>query len=147
MLKQKITEDLKLAQKERDEITVLVIRMILSEVKNTEIEKKKELTDDQVLDVVLNEAKKRKDSIVQFKQGDRADLVEKEKAELKILEQYLPKQLSGEEVRVEVQRAIVETGASSQEEMGKVMGSLVPKLKGKADGKLISKIVNEELSK
>ena len=147
MLKQKITEDLKLAQKERDEITVLVIRMILSEVKNTEIEKKKELTDDQVLDVVLNEAKKRKDSIVQFKQGDRADLVEKEKAELKILEQYLPKQLSGDEVRVEVQRAIVETGASSQEEMGKVMGSLVPKLKGKADGKLISKIVNEELSK
>lgn len=145
MLKNKITEDLKLAQKNRDTLTVSVLRMALSEIKNSEIEKQTELSDDQVMDVMLSQAKRHKDAISQFKTGGRDDLVQQETQELEILKKYLPEKLGPDEVRTEVKKAISESRAAGAGEMGKVMGLVVPLLKGRADGKLISEIVKEEL--
>jgi len=145
MLKEKLVEDLKSAQKNHEREAVLVLRMILSEVKNAEIEKKEPLDEEETLNVILAQARKHEDSISQFKRGERADLVEKEEKELAILKRYLPEQLSEEEVRIEVAKAIAATRAQSAGDMGKVMGALMPKLKGRTSGNLLSSIVKEEL--
>ena len=152
-LKGKIKQNLSAALKEKRTLEVLVLRQLLAAILNKEKEKRfkaKEekdiqLTDEEVIEVISSEAKKRRESIVEFEKGKRQDLVEKEKKELEILKKYLPEQLSEKEIRKLVEEAISETGAKEIKDMGKVMSELMPKVRGKADGSLVSKIVKELL--
>lgn len=149
MTKTQLQEELKQAMLAKDEVKKSVLRMLLSAINYYEIQKGGagyEATDEDVLAVVQKEVKQRKDSIEQFTAGNRKDLADKETGELKLLENYLPEQMSEEEIKKLVDEAIAQTGASSPADMGKVMGALMPKTKGKADGGLVSKIVKEKLS-
>lgn len=147
--KQKLQEELKQSMLARTAEKTSVLRLLLSAINYFEINKGGagyEATDEDVLSVVQKEVKQRKDSIEQFKAGNRQDLVDKETKELEILQTYLPAQMSEKEVRKIVQDTIREVSATSMQDMGKVMGSLMPKLKGKADGGLVSRFVKEALS-
>jgi uncharacterized protein YqeY len=147
-IKQKISDDLKSAMKSGDILRRDTLRMLDSMIKNTEIEKKKKeagLTEEETLEVIARAIKQRKDSSAQYKSGGRADLAEKEEKEIMILSDYMPAQMSEEEVRAEVKKVISETGATDKTEMGKVMGAAMARLKGKTDGNLVKKIVEEEL--
>jgi len=152
-LKEKIRLNLNSALKEKRTLEVLVLRQLLAAILNKEKEKRfkaKEerdiqLTDEEVIEVISSEAKKRRESIFEFEKGKRQDLVEKEKKELEILEKYLPEQLPEEEIRKLIKEAIEKTDAKEIKDMGKVMAELMPKIKGKADGTLVSKIVKESL--
>lgn len=146
MLKEKISEDIKNALKSGDKQRRTVLGMVSAAVKNKEIEKRSELGDEEVIAVISSEIKKRKDSVEQYEKGGRPELAEGEKQEIAILMEYMPEQMSEEQIRSEVQKAISETGIKDIKEMGKLLGGLMPKLKGKADGSLVSKIVKEELS-
>ncbi len=148
VLLDKIQKDLIEAQKQREELKVSTLRFLLSAVKNREIELRplnKEMNDDEVVAVISRQIKQRKESIVEFEKGNRKDLAEKEQKEIDILVLYLPAQLSEEEVRKLVLEAVSESGAKSASEMGKVMAILMPKVKGKADGALVSKMVKDAL--
>lgn len=146
-LKEQLTEDMKTAMKAKEEgkLRLGVIRMVRSAVRQAEIDGKKELDDDGVASVISKELKQRKDSLEEFKKGGRDDLVEKTEEEIKVLLAYLPEQLDEGEIRSLVKAAIEETGAASPKDMGKVMKALMPKTKGKADGKLVNNIVKEML--
>jgi len=151
MLKEKIKNDLNKAIKEKNSLASDTLRMLLSAISNKEKENKykenrEELTEEEVLEVTSSEAKKRKEAILGFEKGGRTESAEKEKAELVILEEYLPEQLSEEEIRKVVEETIRETSASTMKDIGKVMANLMPKLKGLADGSLVSQIVKEMLS-
>lgn len=149
MTKQQVREELKQAILTRDEIKTSTLRLLLSAINYYEIGKGEagyEATEEEVTQVVQKEVKQRKDSIEQFRAGGRQDLVDKETAELKILESYMPEQMGEDEIRQLVKKAISETGATSVQDTGKIMGNLMPKIKGKADGGLVNKIVKEELS-
>ncbi|MBU3979017.1 GatB/YqeY domain-containing protein [Patescibacteria group bacterium] len=149
-MKQQLRDELKKAMLARDAVKTSVLRMLLSAIQYFEIKKGGagyEATDEDVLIVIAKEAKQHKDSIEQFSAGGRQDLVDKEKKELEILQAYLPAQMGEEEIRKLVIDAIKQTGASSPNDMGKVMGALMSKVKGKADGGLVSKIVREKLGK
>lgn len=149
MTKQQLQEDLKKSMLAKDTERTSVLRMVLSAVNYYEIQKGGagyEATAEDVLYVIQKEVKMRRDSIEQFMIAGREDLVAKETKEMAILEAYLPSQMSEEDIRMLVKEAIMQTGASSPQDMGKVMGFLMPKTKGKADGGLVSKIVKEELS-
>ena len=122
------------------------IRMFLSEVQRFEIDNKEEVDDAKALQIINKMIKQRNDSISQFREGGRDDLAEKEEKEVEILSKYKPQQLSEEEVTLKVQEAIQETGASSMQDIGKVMGLLKSSLAGSADMGMVSKIVKEELS-
>ena len=146
MLREKLDQEYKEALKAKDEAKVSAIRMLKSEIQKTEIAKRPdELNEEDVLGVISKMAKQRKESIEQFKQGGRDDLVQKETKELEILQAYLPKQLSEAEITDLVKAAIAETGAQGKADMGKVMKALMPQVKGKADGKLVSQIVTNML--
>lgn len=150
MTKQELQNELKAAMLARDEVKKSTLRMLISAIGYYEIQKGGagyEATDEDVLTVIQKEAKQRKDAITQFNDGGRPELAEKEKKELKILQSYLPTQMGEDEIRVLVKEAITQTGATSAQEIGKVMGSLMPKVKGKADGGMVNKIVKEELNK
>ena len=144
-LKDKVQEDLKTSLKARDEVRSLTLRMLLAAIMNKEKEGK-EVTEEQFLDVALFEAKKRREAKEAFLKGERPELAEKEQAELEILLPYLPEQLTEEEIKDLVQKAIEKIGATSIKDMGKVMGELAPQVKGKADGALVAKIVQEFLA-
>ncbi len=139
--------------KEKRETEVSVLRLLTAAILQGEKEKryrlKKEedtpLTDEEVLDVVLSEAKKRKEAIAEFERGKREDLVSKEKQELEILQKYLPEQLPAEEIQKLAKEAIEKTGAKEPKDMGRIMAELMPKVKGRADGSLVSKVVKELL--
>lgn len=149
-IKETILEDLKKAMKSRDADRLRVLRSLKAKLLEKEIsersEGKAELTDEQSVEVLMKAAKQRKESIDQFRKGDREELAEKEEQELEVIETYLPKMLNDEEIRAEVRKQIEATGASGMSEMGKVMGVMMAKLKGKADGSDVSRIVKEELS-
>ncbi|GAK57357.1 GatB/Yqey family protein [Candidatus Vecturithrix granuli] len=144
-LKEQLTQDMKTAMKQKEQIRLSIIRLVRSAIKNREIELGKDLEDDDVLKVMATLVKQHKDSIEQFEKGGRTDLVEKEQAELDILETYLPKQLTEAELSALIQEAIREVGATSAKEMGKVMKALMPKIQGRADGKLVSQLVKDQL--
>ena len=144
-LKDKVQEDLKTSLKARDEVRSLTLRMLLAAIMNKEKEGK-EVTEEQFLDVALFEAKKRREAKEAFLKGERPELAEKEQAELEILLPYLPEQLTEEEIKDLVQKAIEKIGATSIKDMGKVMGELAPQVKGKADGALVARIVQELLA-
>lgn len=140
-----IQSDLKEAQLARNEIKVSTLRLLLSEIKNAEISKGGQLTNDDVVVIIQREVKKRKEAAAGFRTGGREDSAQKEEAELKILEEYLPAQISDEELTGIVGQAITEVGAKSLVDMGKVMGVVMGKVKGRADGITVSSMVKERL--
>ncbi|MCR4393147.1 MAG: GatB/YqeY domain-containing protein [Dehalococcoidales bacterium] len=147
-LKQKLSEDLKQALRERDALKTSTLRLLLSAIKYAEIKPDRQVTlsDADILGVIAKEIKQREESIAAYKQGNRQDLVDKETAEMEILKSYLPRQLTREEIIAEAQQVIAEVGARGMADKGKVMGKLVAKLKGRADGKTINDVVTEILS-
>ena len=148
-LMKRIDEDLISAMKARDTFTTTVLRGLKSDIKNAQIAggtRGEEISDEKIIEILSSAAKRRRDSIEQFTAGNRKDLADKETVELEIIQRYLPKQLSEDEVREIVTATIDEEGVESLKELGKLMKALMPKLKGKADGKLISSLVKEILS-
>lgn len=141
-----IQDDLKSAQLERQELKVSTLRLLLSEIHNLEIQKGVELNEADVISVIQREAKKRKEAVEAFKIGGREEQAQKEEAELKILEEYLPAQLSNEELTALVDQAITEVGVKSITEMGKVMAAVMNKVAGRADGNTVSSLVRQKLS-
>ena len=146
-LKEKLTVDLKQAMKSNDRERCGVIRMVMAAIHNNEIAKKEELDDTDVLGVISKEVKQRKESIEAFKQGNRQDLVDKEEAEMAVLQAYLPQQMTRDEVVAAAQEVIGAVGAQGPADKGKVMKELMPKLKGRADGKDINEVVTELLGR
>ena len=146
MLIEKLQQDLKKAQLARSEIEVSTLRLLLSEIKNLEIAKGKELIDQDIISVIQKEVKKRQEASVAFRQGGREDSAQREVAELAILKTYLPDQLSTEELTKIVEESINEVGAKTIQDMGKVMGIAMGKVAGKADGGAVSALVKEKLT-
>lgn len=148
MTKSQLAEELKQSMLNRNEAKTSVLRMVISALNYFEIKKGGAgyvANEEDILTVIQKEAKQHKDSIEQFALGGRLDLADKEKEELAYLEVYLPEQMSEENIRKLVAEAVLQTGASTPADMGKVMGALMPKTKGNADGSMVSKIVLEEL--
>lgn len=146
-LLEKLNQDIKQAMKNKEKDKLTVIRMVKASIQNEVIKLgKNELSKEEDLTVLSRELKQRKDSLQEFKNADRLDLVEKTQAEIDVLVDYMPEQLSEEEVSAIVKQTIAEVNATSKEDMGKVMGALMPKLKGKADGSLVNKLVKQQLS-
>lgn len=163
-LKQTIQEEAKKALQEHSEIVLGTLRMLLAAIVNKEKERqykvskenpnasevewqeKSKLSDQEIQEVIASEAKKRRESIEAFAKGGRQDLADKEKKELEVLQKYLPEQLSEEQIRALVKDAVAKTGATSIKEMGKVMAALMPQVKGKSDGAMVSNIVKELLA-
>ena len=146
LLKQKLAEDLKQALKSGDKVKRSVLRLVLAAIKNAEIARQVTLDDADILGVIAKEARQRRESIEAFTQGDRQDLVAQEEAELAILNQYLPQQMTREEIIVEARRVIDEVGAQGPGDKGKVMPKLIAQLKGRADGREINAVVTELLA-
>lgn len=144
-LKNKLQEDLKTAMKARDESKTSTLRLALAAVKNTEIDRGQELTDDQTTEVLAREAKRRREAIEGAEKAGRPDIAEREKNELEILTDYLPKQLGEEEVIRIAHEVISEIGATTMKDRGRVMSALMPRLKGRADGKVVSQVVERAL--
>lgn len=147
ILAQKIQEDLKTAVKSRDKVKISTLRMILSALKNAELEEREELSDETELAVVASYARRIKESIEEFKKAQRGDLVAKEQAELTIVLSYLPEQLSDEDIRREAARVIAEIGAATPRDMGRVMGEMMKRFKGKVDGGSVNRAVSDLLRK
>ncbi len=145
-LKERLMEDMKLAMKEHDKERLSVIRMVRASILKAEKDTVKTLEDAEVLDILAKEVKMRRDSIEDFKKGNRQDLVDQAEFEIQVLMEYLPKQLSKEELEVIIKEAISESGAQSMKDMGKVMAKVMPKAKGRADGKVINEIVKSLLN-
>ena len=148
-LKARLEDDMKTAMRERESgrFRLSVIRMVRAAVKNAEIDLQHELSEEEVLAVLAKELKMRRDSLAEFDKAGRRDLADAAREEIAILLAYLPSQLSAEEVRALAEEAVKSSGAVSPKDMGKVMGLLQPKVKGRADGKLVSDIVKELLNK
>ncbi len=142
----KILEDLKQAQLNREELKTSTLRLLISEIKYAKIQKGQDLTDEDIVSVVQREAKKRKEASEGFRKGDREEQAKKEEAELEVLMKYLPEQLSDEELIKIVEEAIAQTGASSIQDMGKVIGMVMGKVAGKAEGARVSAIVKTKLN-
>ena len=140
-LKTQINDDLKKAMIEKDAVRRDAIRVIQAAIKQVEVDSRKDLDDAAVMDVLQAEAKKRREAITNFEQAGRTESADSERFELTLIETYLPKQLTREEIEAEVKAAIAQSGVTSSKEMGKLMGVLMPKVKGRADGKLVNEIV------
>jgi hypothetical protein len=145
-LKKRIIDDMKLAMKAKDKPALKAVRMILGAIKQKEVDDRIELDDAQVMAVIQKMVKQRKDSISQFSDAGRTDLVEVEEAELVVINSYMPEQLSDDEVSSEVDRAIIDCGADSLKDMGKLMGILKAQLDGKADMGQVSRLIKDKLS-
>lgn len=145
-MRNQILEDLKNAMKNQDKEKLSVIRMVKGAIQMSELNKKHELSDEEVIDVITKEIKSRKDSINEFQKGGRKDLIEKTQSEIDILSEYLPKQLSEDELNTIIDKVFSEIKPESSKDMGKIMKELKPKVNGKADMSLVSKIVKEKLN-
>ena len=145
-LEERLTEEMKSALRSRDTLRLSVIRMARASVKNKEIEERKKLDDSTVVKVISGLVKKGEESLVHFQQANRPELIEKQEKELEILRSFLPQQLSEDEILTLVDEAIKETNALETRDLGKVMKSLVPKISGRADGKVVHQMVREKLS-
>ena len=146
-LLQDLTKDMVTAMKSHDKVTLNTVRMLKAAVKNEQIEQGHDLNADEEVAVMSREYKQRKESLAEFEKAGRDDLVDQTKAEMKIVEKYLPKQLSAEEVKQVVDDTIKQLGASGMKDFGKVMGAAMGKLKGQADGKIVNQTVKAELNK
>jgi len=145
-LKQTLLSDLKGAMKSRDSLKVDTLRLLISEIKNKEIDLHEELGDEAIIALLTTQIKRRKEAAGMFEKGGRTDLKEKEEKEITILQFYLPAQVGEEELKQRIQQVIAETGAQSPKDMGKIMKVVVPEFKGKAEGDQIRKIVTELLA-
>ncbi len=144
-LKQKLMDDLKQAMRGGDEVKRSVIRLVMAAIQNAEIARQAAPGDADILGIIAKEVRQRKESIDSFNQGNRQDLVAKEEAELAILKEYLPEQITREEIMAEARRVIDEVGAQGSGDKGKVMPKLIAQLKGRADGREINAVVTELL--
>lgn len=147
MLLDQILTDLKNAQLSRDEVKVSTLRLLLSEIRNGEIAKGQPLSDEDIISIISREVKKRKEAAAGFRTGGREEPALKEEAESKVLESYLPAQISNEELTKIISETINEMGASGVTDMGRVIGAVMAKVKGQADGETVSALVKEVLSK
>ena len=145
-LKQKLMDDLKQAMRGGDKVRRSVIRLVMAAIKNAEIARQAALDDTDILGIIAKEVRQRRESIEAFRLGNRPDLVAQEEAELAILNEYLPKQMTREEIIVAARRVIEEVGAQGPGDKGKVMPKLIAQLKGRADGREINAVVTELLS-
>ncbi len=145
-LDERLVEEMKQSMKSNDKLRLSTIRMIRSALKNKEIELRKKLEDEEIVKVIQAMVRKGEEAVEQFQTGGRLDLVEKEKREIEILKSFLPQPMSQEEILKIIDQTIQETQASSAKDIGKVMKSVMPKIGGKADGKLINQLVKERLS-
>ena len=145
-LRERLNAGMKDAMKSRDALRLSAIRMLLSSVKNREIELRRELGETEITETIVTLCKQRRESIRLFKEAGRQDLVDKEEAELALLMDFLPQQLTREEIESLVDKVIAETAATSGKDMGKVMKALQPLVSGRADGKLVSEVVKEKLA-
>jgi hypothetical protein len=145
-LEERLLEEMKQAMKSNEKLRLSTIRMIRSSMKNKEIELRKKLEDEDIVKVIQVMVRKGEESVEQFQAGKRVDLVEKETKEIEILKSFLPQPLSQEEILKIIDQSIQETQAASLKDIGKVMKSVMPKIGGKADGKLINQLVKERLS-
>jgi len=145
-LKEKLLSNMKEAMKSKDSVKLGTVRGVISAVKNQEIDLKKELSEEEILTIVSREVKKRKEASVLYEKGNRPELKDKEIQEMKILQTYLPEQVSEKDLRRRIQEVIAETGAEGMKDFGKIMKTLVPEFKGKADNGLIKELANEYLN-
>lgn len=145
-LLERLNNDMKQAMKNKEKDKLSVIRMIKAALQNEEFKLRHELTDEDELTVLSRELKQRKDSLEEFANADRTDLVDKVRIEIDFVEEYMPEQLSAEEVLEIVNQTIEEVNATSKADMGRVMGALMPRVKGKVDGSLVNKLVQQQLS-
>ena len=145
-LKEKLLSNMKEAMKSKDSVKLGTVRSVISAVKNQEIDLKKELSEEEILTIVSREVKKRKEAAVLYEKGNRPELKDKEIQEMKILQTYLPEQVSEKDLRRRIQEVIAETGAEGMKDFGKIMKTLVPEFKGKADNSLIKELANEYLN-
>lgn len=144
-IKDQLTEDMKQAMKAHDKVALETIRMARANIKNVEINDKKELTEDEVIAVLMKEVKMRQDSLAEFEKANRSDLIEQAKAEIEVLQKYLPKAMEDDELEALVKEVISETGSASMKDMGKVMPKVIAKAGGRADGKRINAMVKQLL--
>ena len=145
-IKERVTEDMKRAAKEQDKPKLSTLRLALAAIQNKEKELREELPDEETIRVLSGLVKKGKESIEQFKVGQRDDLVSKEEQEIVVLQAYLPQPLSTEELEEEISRALEEAEASAPQDMGKVMKILMPRISGRAEGKVVNELVRNRLS-
>lgn len=145
-LKDRLNNDLKQAIRQGDERRKSTIRLVRAAITNAEIERGKELGDEEVLAIIAGQVKQRRESVAEFAKGGRQDLVDQEEEELRILLGYLPAQMSRQEIEAAARQVIAEVGATGLAQMGEVMRRLMPQLKGKADGSLVNQVVREILS-
>lgn len=144
-MKKQLIEDMKKYMKEKNKLALNTVKMVNAEIKKQEIDKQKELTDEEVISVIEKQIKNRKDSVEQYRNAGREDLADQESKEIEVLMKYLPEQLSEEEIEKIVDEVIEEVGAKTKSDFGKVMGKIMPKVKGKADGNMIKKVVQKKL--
>ncbi|MCC0631411.1 MULTISPECIES: GatB/YqeY domain-containing protein [unclassified Clostridioides] len=144
-LKQKLQEDLKSSMKNKDTVRKSVVTLIRASIKQYEVDNRTELNEDGIIDVIAKQLKQRRDALVEFEKAGREDLIKETEAEIEVLKEYLPQQLSEEELEEIVKCTISEVGATSMKDMGKIMSVIQPKVKGRADGKLINKLVKQNL--
>jgi uncharacterized protein YqeY len=137
---------MKMAMKSGEKQRLSVIRMARAAIKNQEIEKRKDLDDDEIIEVLSREVKQRRDAIAEYKKAGKEDIIAGLNKEIEILSEYLPEQLSTEELENLIQELINETGASSMKDIGRVMEAIMPKVKGRADGRIVNQMVQEKLS-
>ncbi|MDC2863360.1 MULTISPECIES: GatB/YqeY domain-containing protein [unclassified Bacillus (in: firmicutes)] len=142
----RLNDDMKQAMKNKEKNKLTVIRMVKAALQNEEIKLQNPLTEEEELTVLTREVKQYKDSLLEFEKAGREDLVDKLKSEIQILETYLPEQLTEEELLAVIQQSISEVGAASKADMGKVMGAVLPKVKGKADGSQVNRLVSQLLA-
>ena len=145
-LLKKLQDEMKAAMKSGQRDRLSVIRMLISEIKKVQIDKKKELSDEEIIEVLQRYAKQRKESIKQYREAGREDLAQKEEFELGVVQEFLPQPLSQEELEKIIDETIAELGASSMKDMGRVMKAVLDKVKGRADGATVSAIVKNKLS-
>jgi uncharacterized protein YqeY len=145
-LEERLIDEMKEAMKSSDKLRLSTIRMIRSAAKNKEIEQRQKLNDEDIQRVIQGMIRRGEDSLEQFRAGGRMDLVEKESKELEILRSFLPQSLSQEDILKMIDQSVEEVQASSLKDLGKVMKSVMPKLQGKADGKLVNQLVKQRLS-
>ncbi len=141
----KLNDDLKAAMKSGDKVRTETIRLLRGQLKDFQINKQHAPSPEEEMEVLLSAAKKRREAIAAYRNADRADLAEKEAAELEVLSSYLPQALSPAEIEAIVMAALQETGAKSASDLGKVMGKIMPQIKGRADGKMVQQLVRERL--
>lgn len=144
-LKAKLQEDLKSSMKNKDTVRKSVVTLIRASIKQHEVDNRVELDDDAIIDIISKQLKQRRDALDEFKKADREDLVSETEAEIEVLKEYLPQQLSEEELNQIVKDTISEVEATSMKDMGKIMSAIKPKIKGRADGKLVNELVKKNL--